>query len=113
MTLREIAETLRLEVRAGNAGLDREVTGGYVSDMLSDVIGNCSQGQLWITLQVHDNIVAVAALKELAGIVVISGKEISPGALKKAEAEHIPVLAADMPAFELAGRLWELGVGKK
>lgn len=39
MTVREIAEKLNLKVFSGAAGLDREVTGGYVSDLLSDVMG--------------------------------------------------------------------------
>lgn len=111
MKLSDIAAKLDLHVEAGQKGLDTDVTGGYVSDLLSDVIGNCQAGQLWITLQVHDNIIAVATLKELAGIVIINGKKISDNAVEKAEAEGVPILSTKLPAYELAGRLYQLGVG--
>ena len=39
MTVREIVEKLNLRVFSGAEGLDKEVTGGYVSDLLSDVMG--------------------------------------------------------------------------
>jgi hypothetical protein len=33
--------------------MDRTVEGGYVSDLLSDVIAGAKEGDLWLTLQVH------------------------------------------------------------
>jgi predicted transcriptional regulator len=110
MDLKSIVETVDLEVKAGEDRLDREVQGGYVSDLLSDVIANSRKGDLWVTLQIHQNTVAVAVLKELAGIVIIGGKEPTPETLKKAEEECVVVLTSALPAFELAGRLYELGV---
>ena len=53
MKVSELVEKLDLKVYSGQKGLDREITGGYVSDLLSDVMGNAQEGQLWITLQVH------------------------------------------------------------
>lgn len=110
MELKKIVESLGLEVKAGSEGLHREVEGGYVSDLLSDVIANSKRGDLWLTLQVHKNIVAVATLKESAGIVVIGGKTPAEETVKKAEEEGIVLLTSSLPAFELAGRLYELGV---
>ena len=110
MELHKIVESLGLEVQAGSGGLHREVEGGYVSDLLSDVIANSRRGDLWLTLQVHKNIVAVATLKELAGIVIISGKTPAEETIKKAEEEGIVLLTSSLPAFELAGQLYELGV---
>jgi len=111
MKLKEIIEELQLEIVAGKDKLDTEITGGYVSDMLSDVIGNCKQGELWITLQVHENIVAVATLKELAAIIIINGKVPGSKTLEKADSEGVPMLSTELPAFELAGKLYKLGVG--
>lgn len=110
MELKRIVESLGLTVNAGEDRLDGEVNGGYVSDLLSDVIAHSQKGDLWITLQVHQNIVAVAILKELAGIVVIGGKEPIEDTLKKAEEEHVPILTSSLPAFEIIGRLYEMGV---
>ena len=38
MTVRELATQLKLEVCCGAAGLDKEIKGGYTSDLLSDVM---------------------------------------------------------------------------
>ena len=62
MTLREMIEKLELIVVAETGALDETVSGGYVSDLLSHVMGQAKAGQIWITMQGHQNIVAVASL---------------------------------------------------
>jgi predicted transcriptional regulator len=110
VTLTEVVKALGLEVRTGSSELDREVEGGYVSDLLSDVIAGSKEGDLWITLQLHQNIVAVAFLNNLAGIVVVGGREPDPDTLEKAEDQGVPIMVTPMRAFETAGRLYEMGV---
>jgi len=108
MRLREIAQALGLELRSGS--LEVEASGGYVSDLMSDVIAHAEAGDLWLTVQVHANIVAVAAMKDLAGIVLTGGREPEAETLAKAAAKKITVLASKLPAFELSGRLYQLGL---
>ena len=110
MRLEEIVEQLDLEVTSGESELGTEVRGGYVSDLMSDVIANTKKGDLWVTLQVHLNIVAVAGMKELAGIVLVNGRRPEEATLEKARAENIPVLVSRLPAFELVGRLYRQGI---
>lgn len=110
MTLSEIVQRLGLEVRAGDAALATEVRGGYASDLLSDVIAHSREGDLWVTLQTHQNTVAVASMKGLTGIVLVQGREPEADTLQKAEEEHIPLLVSELPAFELVGRLYNLGL---
>jgi len=109
MTLKEIAEKLNLSVRCGQDKLDLEVTGGYSSDLLSDVIANSKPGNVWITMQIHVNIVAVAVLKELAAIIIVQGREPAADTLKKATVEKVAILVSRLPAYETAGKLYELG----
>ena len=113
MKLADLVNVLGLQVRSGHGRLQREVTGGYASDLLSDVIANGRPGDLWITLQRHVNTVAVASMKDLAGVILVNGREPEEDTIEKAEAENVPVLVSSLPAFELSGRLWELGVGRK
>ena len=108
MNVEAIVAALGLEVKCGREGLGREVTGGYTGDLLSDVMGNSKEGYIWITRQVHQNIVAVASLKEHAGIILINGCEPAAETLEKAEAEKIPVMVSVLPAFELSGRIYNL-----
>ncbi len=110
MNLIEIVEKLQLTVKTGAGFLDKEIKRGYVSDLMSDVMGNTNEGDLWVTLQIHQNIVAVAVMKSLGGIILINGREPEEDTVQKAEAEGLPILVSDMPAFELVGRLFTLGV---
>lgn len=111
MKIVELVEKLNLDVRSANENLEREITGGYASDLLSDVLANSKEGNLWITLQLHQNIVGVASMKDLAGIILVNGREPEPETLEKAEAENIPVMVSELSTFELVGKLYNLGVG--
>jgi len=108
--VREVAERLELEVRAGSEALDRDVSGGYASDLLSDVMANSKEGNLWVTLQIHQNIVAVASLKELTAIILINNRSPEEDTIRKADEEGIPILVSRLPAFEIIGKLYELGI---
>src|SRR5512141_884254 len=110
MTIRELVEKLSLEVKTPDSDLDREVTGAYVSDLLSDVLGNARDGFIWITLQIHLNVVAVASLKGLSGIILVNNRIPGEDTLKKAREENIPILTSPLPTFELVGRLYALGL---
>ncbi|MEJ2701631.1 MAG: hypothetical protein P8Z79_04250 [Sedimentisphaerales bacterium] len=110
MKLKELIEKLNLGVRSAKDSLDREVVRGYASDLLSDVLANTEEGDLWITLQIHQNIAAVASMKNLAGIVLVNGREPEQETVEKAEAENIVIVVTDLPAFELVGRLYGLGI---
>ena len=110
MKITELIQKLNLSVRSAKGHLECEITGGYASDLLSDVLANGEEGDIWITLQIHQNIVAVASMKDLAGIILVNGREPEPQTVEKAEAENIVIMVTELPAFELIGRLYSLGV---
>lgn len=110
MRLTEIVDELGLRVASGSGHLDVEVTGGYTSDLLSCAMAGAGRGNLWITLQGHLNIVAVASLNELAGVVVTEGKPVSNETAIKAEEEGVVLLLTALTSYEVAGRLWDLGI---
>ena len=112
MNVKDLQEFFRLKVAAGNKGLGRDVTGGYCGDLLSDVMANSTEGDIWLTIQSHQNILAVAVLKNLAAILMVNGRLPDEDTKAKADDEGIPILLSTLPAFELAGRLLEAGVGK-
>ncbi|HDL00917.1 MAG TPA: serine kinase [candidate division Zixibacteria bacterium] len=108
MKLENIIHELSLDVKTFREGLSNEVTGVYVSDLLSDVMANSKEGNIWITLQTHLNIVAVAGLKNLAAIIIVNNRQPHEEVLQKAEAEKIIIMTTPLPAFETAGRLYQL-----
>lgn len=108
MKVTDLVEKLDLKVFTGNVGLNNVVTGGYVSDLLSDVMGHAGEGNVWITLQNHLNVVAIASLKDLACVILVKGIEPSEEVLKKAVSEQIPVLGSADKTFELAGKIYKM-----
>jgi len=110
MNLDEIVDRLDLKIHTGGKDLARTIGGGTASDLLSDVIAHGRKDDLWITLQIHPNIVAVAVLKELAAILLVNGREPSAETIERAEKERIPLLGSPLSAFECVGRLYGLGI---
>ncbi|MBN2284224.1 MAG: serine kinase [Deltaproteobacteria bacterium] len=108
MKISALVEALGLTVHCGNDQLDREVTGGYVGDLLSDVIANSRGGDVWITRQGHQNIVAVAVLKEHACVILTLGQEPEKDTLDKASKEGIPILVTNQNGFVTAGKIYHL-----
>ena len=110
MKVKDIVEKLGLDVKVEADGLENEVTGGYASDLLSDVLANGKEGNIWITLQIHQNIVAIASIKEISGILLVNSRQPAEQTISKAEEEGIPIMISPLPAFELIGRLYEMGI---
>jgi len=106
--LSEVIEKLSLDVKTVNVGLEQDVTGVYVSDLLSDVMANSKEGNIWITLQTHLNIVAVAGLKTMAGIIIVNNRQPEKEIIEKAESEKIAIMTTSLPAFEVAGKLYQM-----
>lgn len=110
MTVKEIIKKFNLEVKAGAERVNNEITGGYASDLLSDVLANSKEGNIWITLQIHQNIVAIASMKELSGIIIINNREPEKETIQKANEENIPIMKSKMTTFELIGKLYTMGI---
>jgi hypothetical protein len=111
MTLQEIIDQLNLTVLTAPRDFQRiKPTGGYASDLLSCVMAGAQGGAIWITLQAHNNIVAVAALLELSAIIITEGAMPDPETIAKANEEEIPLLATDEFIYPVAGKLWEMGL---
>jgi serine kinase of HPr protein (carbohydrate metabolism regulator) len=108
MDVKELVDKLNLIVVAGADGLNRQITGGYSSDLLSDVMGHADAGMVWVTLQTHKNVMAIASLKELAAVVLVKGYQPDPDMLQQAIEEGIPVLSTRLAAFEINGQIYNL-----
>ena len=108
MTVKELVEALNLKVLSGEQGLNKEIEGCYVSDLLSDVMGNAEMNNVWVTLQPHKNVMAIASLKELACVILVKGQSASEDTLEQSNEEGIPFLSTNMQTFETAGKIYDL-----
>jgi hypothetical protein len=111
MTLQEIIARLDLAVLTGPADFEAVLpTGGYASDLLSCVMAGAKSSHLWVTLQAHVNIVAVARLLDLSAVIITEGARPDAATLEKANSQGVILLSTARPTFEVVGRLWELGL---
>jgi len=110
MKVAELVEQFDLTVAAGENGLERLIKGGYCGDLLSEIMANAPTGCVWLTIQVHQNIVAVAVLREMAAIILVGGNSPDEETKAKSDEEGIPILLTSLDSFSLAGRLHAAGV---
>ena len=106
MQVREVIETLGLKLMTHEVPVDVDVIGGYASDLLSNVMGQAAPGMSWVTMQGHQNIAAVASLIGLSA----GDAPIEEDTLKKAEQNDVLILATSLPAYDVIGKLYELGI---
>jgi hypothetical protein len=111
MTLQDVIDQLGLTVLTAPTDPAHIVPeAGYTSDLLSCVMAGAKHGSIWVTLQAHINIVAVAALLEMSAVIITEGAQPDQATLDKARQEGITLLSTDRLTYEVVGRLWELGL---
>jgi hypothetical protein len=111
MKLRELATRLELHCLTPEVPpAADEITGGYVSDLLSDVLANAPKGGVLVTVQVHLNVIAIAVHAELAGVIFALDRVPDETVQAKAVEEGIALYTTKASAFDVVGRLYELGL---
>ena len=87
---------------------DREITGVYIGDLLSWVMGRAQSGDAWITIMSNINIAAVASLADVACVILAEGVELSEDVAKAAISKGINILSFEASAFDAAVLLNDL-----
>lgn len=108
MKIKELIEKLDLTVLSGP--FEKEITGGYTSDLLSDVLANGKVGNMWITIQIHRNVVAVASLQNFAGVIFTRERKPDEQTVEEAKQAQLNLFSTSMSTYETAGKLYTLGV---
>lgn len=102
MKVSELLDCLALEIVAGRSGLDKEITGGFTGDLLSLVLAHAQEKSAWITVQGHENAVAVAVMIGLSAIILTQGIEPNERMCQKADEEGIPILKTKLNSYEMS-----------
>jgi hypothetical protein len=111
MRLSEIIQELNLITLTEPEGyLNTSPSGGYASDLLSCVMTGAPHAGIWITLQAHANVVAVAALLDLCAVIITEGAMPEPATIAKAKEQNIPLFSTPESSYYIAGKLWEMGL---
>jgi hypothetical protein len=111
MTLQEIIAALNLKVLTAPRDFSAIMPqGGYASDLLSCVMAGAQPDNVWVTLQAHMNVVAVASLREVAAVIITENAQPEPDVIAKANDQDVILLATPEPSYWVIGRLWEMGI---
>ncbi len=101
MTVDELAKELSLTPVA-LPDAQKVISGAYIGDLLSWVMGRASSGDAWITIMSNINIVAVASLADVACIVLAEGVTLDESVRATAEQKGVNILTTEMTAYEVA-----------
>lgn len=110
LTINDIIETLNLEPVSPPFDQSQMIETVFVSDLLSNVMASCPGNCLWVTVQCHANVIGVASLLDIQAVLLAGGSQPSPQVLAKAREVGVPLLLSNYDAFELAGKLYSLGL---
>ena len=110
MRVRDVVTALDLEIIHEGDHMDDAVEGGYSGDLLSDVIAASRRHDMWITIQSHENIIAVATLKDLAAVVLARNSIPHTETVDHAKREEVTLLRSPLTSYQLVARLVSMGV---
>ena len=111
MTLADIIAELNLTILTAPNNLEAITPdGGYVSDLLSCVVAGAQPGNIWVTLQAHMNVVAVAALRDVSAVIITENAQPDADVIEKASQQGVILLSTKEPSYQVVGKLWELGI---
>ncbi len=109
MTLKEISKSLNL-VKAYDFDEDIQVDHGYACDLLSEVMGKAPQNTIWVTVQSHLNIIAVAVIVGIRAIIISNSHKADEKTIEKAREEKIGIYYSDSNPFIISGKIYNLGI---
>lgn len=111
MTLQEIITGLNLTVLTSPRDFNAiQPQGGYAADLLSCVMAGAQPQNIWVTLQAHMNVVAVAVLREVSAVIITENAKPEADVIEKADQQGIILLSTSESNYEIVGKLWELGI---
>lgn len=83
-----------------SAPTDAEVTGAFTSDLLSDVMANAAENSVLITIQAHQNTVAVASLVGIPAILACSSRPVPADMIEAARSRGIAIYRTSLNQFD-------------
>lgn len=104
MTVKELAAWPEVTPLALPDG-ERTVTGVYIGDLLSWVMGRAPADSAWLTIMSNANVAAVATLADTACVLLAEDVQPDTQLLTAAKERGINLLSSPLTAYELAIRL--------
>ena len=105
MTVKELCTS------AGFKGLalpcpDRKISGCYIGDLLSWVMGRAKADNAWITIMSNSNVIAVASLTDVSCVIVSEGVELGEDIIALAMQKEVNILSSELNTYDCARMLF-------
>ncbi|WMJ85257.1 hypothetical protein [Anaerocolumna sp. MB42-C2] len=108
MTVQELIDKGVFEVINVGDNLGKVITKPFCCDLLSIAMGKAPADSAWVTVMGNINTLAVAALTDIACIILAEGAVLDVPALNKAKVQNITVLSTDKPIFDTSLMVYEM-----
>ncbi|MDD4028486.1 MAG: hypothetical protein PHX86_02040 [Caldisericia bacterium] len=99
---------LPFQVLTNKCNFDVSFQNVYASDLLSNALASVNPETAWITVQVHQNILGIASIKQCPVVIFSEGAVPDDSVISLAEEKDIFLLTSSYPTFELSGLLYRL-----
>lgn len=109
MKISELCQKIELR-QVNQVNGDNDIDGVYIGDLLSFVMGNGKEGALWLTVQRHINVIAVAELNDFAGIIFVEDVDPDEDTVAQATKQDIPLFISSLDAYSLTKELAQAGL---
>ena len=108
MTVQDLATQLNLTPFHLEDGSRQVTGGGYCGDLLSWVMGKAPADGVWLTIRSNVNVAAVAALTDVACVILTESVTPDEPLLRKAQLQGINLLGSSLSTYQCAAALSRL-----
>lgn len=106
MKAKELAVLLEGIIVTDSATIENTFTDVYAGDLLSNVMANAKENNLFVTIMANINTVGVASLKDLPIIVLGEGKHANDIMVAKANEEKIAIIETPKNVVEVIRKIY-------
>ncbi len=110
MKLKDIRGIIQAEIIYGDHLMDLEALSGCGADLMSDVLAFTKEKTLLLTGLTNPQVVRIAELVDLVGLVFVRGKKPPAEVIEMAKAKNLPILCTSLPLYETCGLLYAAGL---
>ena len=110
MLIKQIKEILQCRSLTDETLLDREIEYCFGADLMSDVLRYARTGSLLLTGITNNQVLQVAEIMDLKGVVFVRGKEPDKEVITQANQRKLPLLATENLMFDSCGILYSKGL---
>lgn len=110
MKVKEIVDILGAQVVCGESHIEKDVTRGFASDLMSDVLTLDTDKMVLITGLANMQTIRTVEMADIHCILFVRNKQVTPEMLELAKEEDLVLLRCKYSMFNAVGKLFSAGL---